>query len=260
MTGDVQLIHERAVSRVRFESENGIHLLAQPVRERLAEIVGELEARDECRVVAFEAQGRTFIAGADIKELQRLDRESAERCANETHALFERIERLPAVTIAAIHAACAGGGFELALACDLRFAADGAKIGLPEVTLGLVPGWGGTVRMTRLFGPAVARYVILRGELLEADEALRLGLVHSVAPQPEFAAFVQTQIDVILKRSPHAVRTAKRLLRKLPAIEPASQFAAEAEAFAGCYDSPDAAEGIAAFLEKRPPEWEGGTA
>lgn len=251
MPDGLRLIHEDAVSRVRFESAGGVQLLSNAVREQLGDVLSELESRAACRVVVFEAEGRTFIAGADVNELQLLNPESAAECSRETHALFERIEQLPAATVAAIHAACAGGGFELALACDLRFAAEGAKIGLPEVSLGLIPGWGGTVRMTRLFGPSVAKYVVLRGELLPAAEARRLGLVHDVAPDADFSAFVQSQVDLLLQRSPAAVRTAKQLLRKLPTMDRTIQFAAEAEAFGECFASPESHEGIAAFLEKR---------
>lgn len=252
---DIELQHDDTVSRVRFQSENGIQLLSAATRVELGNAIAELEARPECRVAVFEAEGRTFIAGADIKELQSLDAVSAEVVSRETHALFERIENLPAVTVAAIHAACAGGGFELALACDLRFAAVGARIGLPEVTLGLIPGWGGSVRMLRLFGLAVTRRVILSGELLPAEEALQLGLVSGVAPDDAFREFVQQQVDQIAQRSPNAIRAVKSLLLEFTGLDRAAQFAAEARQFGDCYNSPDSQEGIAAFLEKRPAEW-----
>ncbi|MFQ5734629.1 MAG: enoyl-CoA hydratase/isomerase family protein [Planctomycetaceae bacterium] len=251
----VELHHDDTVSRVRFQSGTGIQLLSATARRELGEALAELESRPECRVAVFEAEGRTFIAGADIKELQSLDAPSAEAVSRETHALFDRIETLPAVTMAAVHAACAGGGFELALSCDLRFAAAGARIGLPEVTLGLIPGWGGSVRMLRLFGPAVARKVILSGELLPAEEALHLGLVSGVAPDDAFREFVQQQVESISQRSPHAVRTVKSLLRELAGVDRAAQFAAEARRFGECYNVPDSREGIAAFLEKRAAEW-----
>jgi len=254
MTTRVELEYGDQQARVRFIGEKGIQLLSAATREELAKALMELESRPDCRVVVFEAAGRTFIAGADIKELQSLDPQSAVECARETHVLFERIERLPAVTIAAIHAACAGGGFELALACDVRLAAESAKIGLPEVTLGLIPGWGGTVRATRMFGPAVARALILSGELLPAQRAYELGLVQGIAADDDFAEFVQRRVDVFRQRSPAAIRTAKRLIRELCAAD-GDPFDREAEAFAACYESPDAREGMAAFLEKRAANW-----
>lgn len=251
----VELQHDDTVSRVRIQSDNGIQLLADDVRAELAAAIGELEARPQCRVAVFEAEGRSYLAGADVKELQALDAASAEALSHDVHALFERIENLPAVTVAAIHAVCAGGGFELALSCDLRFAAAGAKIGLPEVTLGLIPGWGGVVRMLQMFGPAVARRVILSGELHPAGEALRLGLVSGVAPDDEFREYVQERVAAIARRSPNAVRTVKSLLKEMAGADRDARFAAEARSFGACYDSPDAAEGIAAFLEKREARW-----
>jgi len=256
MSTRVELVHEGPVSRVRFLSEKGVQLLSAPVRAQLANVVSELERRDDCRVALFDAEGSTFIAGADIKELQTLEPAGAEQLAQDTHALFDRIEALPAVTIAAVHAACAGGGFELALCCDLRLMAEDARIGLPEVSLGLIPGWGGTVRMTRLFGPAVARHVILRGELLRAPEALRLGLVSGIAAPDEFRQYVQQEVDGILQRSPDAVRAAKRFIRHLADANRAVDFEQEGRAFGRCYESRDAREGITAFLEKRQPQWE----
>jgi enoyl-CoA hydratase len=254
MTTRVELEYGDQQARVRFTGEKGIQLLSAATREELGSALTELESRPDCRVVVFEAAGRTFIAGADIKELQSLDPQSAAACARETHALFDRIERLPAVTIAAIHAACAGGGLELALACDVRLAAESAKIGFPEVTLGLIPGWGGTVRATRLFGPALARALILSGELLPARRAHELGIVQGIAADDDFAEFVQQRVDVFRQRSPAAIRTVKRLIRELCAAG-GDPFAREALAFAGCYESPDAREGMAAFLEKRAAKW-----
>jgi enoyl-CoA hydratase/carnithine racemase len=254
MTTRVELIHAEQHARVRFVGDKGIQLLSADTRDQLADALTELESRTDCRVVVFEAAGRTFIAGADINELQSLDAQSAAACSRETHALFDRIERLPAVTIAAIHAACAGGGFELALACDIRLAAESAKIGLPEVTLGLIPGWGGTVRVTRMFGPAVARALILSGELLPARTALAWGLVQEVEADDAFADLVQRRVDTYRLRSPAAVQTAKRLVRELCGAD-GDPFAMESRAFGDCYDSPEAQEGIAAFLEKRPASW-----
>lgn len=254
MTTRVELVHGEQQARVRFVGEKGIQLLSAATREQLADAVSELESRPDCRVVVFEAAGRTFIAGADIKELQSLDAESAAACARDAHALFDRIERLPAVTFAAIHAACAGGGFELALACDVRLAAESAKIGFPEVTLGLIPGWGGTVRATQLFGPAVARALILSGELLSARRAYELGIVQGIAADDDFAEFVQQRVDVFRQRSPAAVRATKRLIREASTGD-AAAFEREALAFAGCYESPDAREGMTAFLEKRAAKW-----
>lgn len=256
MTTQVELIHDDHVSRIRLTSKKGIQVLSANTRAALSDAVDELSERTACRVVVFEAEGRTFLAGADIAELQGMTAEEAERCSRETHDLFDRIESLEAVTIAAIHAACAGGGFELALACDLRYAAASAKIGLPEVTLGLIPGFGGTVRMVELFGHAVARHVMLRGELLDANEAQRLGLVTKTTADDSFRELVDAETALIASRSPTAIRTVKALLRSHRAGGAGSAFNNEAEQFGDSFETADGIEGIAAFLEKREANWE----
>lgn len=255
MSTRIELVHENHVSRVRFRSDSGIQLFSSSVRRELAGVLDELESRESLRIVVFEAEGRTFIAGADIKELADLAAESAEEMALASQQLFRRIDKLSAVTLAAIHAACAGGGFELALACDLRMAASSAKIGLPETTLGVIPGWGGTVRVCRLFGAAVARRLILCGELLSANEAHRLGIVDSVTADDGFRDAVDERIALLLKRGPNACHTAKSLIAAFEGPDLNEQLRAEARAFAECYRSPEAREGFAAFLEKRPPQW-----
>lgn len=256
MTTHVRLETTGRTARVVFHEERGIQTFSRATRERLAEVVTELEDREGLRVVVFEAQGRTFIAGADIRELVGLNPATAESESREGQSLMNRIARLPAVTVAAIHAACAGGGCELALACDLRMAAAAAKIGLPETSIGVLPGWGGTVRATRLLGGAAARRLILAGDLLPAAEALRLGLVDSVAPDESFREAVQARIDLLLSRSPTGQRWVKRLIAEFESADVRHQLTMEAQAFARCFAHGEAQEGLRAFLEKRPPDWE----
>lgn len=251
----VSLTRHESVCRVSFSSDNGIQIFSRETRQQLADSIDELHRLDDCRVVVFEATGRTFIAGADIRELGELDAETAAELARNGQQLMQQIADLDAVTIAAIHAACAGGGCELALACDLRMGATGLKIGLPEVGLGVLPGWGGTVRAVRLFGGAAARRIILNGELLNADEALRLGVVDSVHENEVFGAAVDKRIESLLSRGPTACREVKRLIASYEGPEIESQLEAEAAAFARCVKSGEAAEGTTAFLEKRPPDF-----
>lgn len=256
MTATIEIVRKEAgIARVVFQSENGVHLLARAVLDQLKAVLKQLKGDKSLRVVVFEAEGRTFLAGADITELRDLTRKSARRYAREGQRLFQRIAELPAVTIAAVHATCAGGGTELALACDLRLAAASARIGLPEVTLGLLPGWGGTVRATLLFGPAVARRMIFSGELLPAAEAARLGVVDAVFPDAEFRAGVDARIAQFLKAGPAAIAGVKRLIEDIYAIELEDLLDMEAEQFAKCYASQEPAEGTTAFLEKRPAQW-----
>lgn len=246
---------ETGVARVVFQSENGVQILSSAVLEQLKSVVKELKGDKTLRVVVFEATGRTFLAGADINEFQELTRKSARRYAREGQRLFQRIAELPAVTIAAIHGACAGGGLELSLACDLRLAAAAAKIGAPEVLLGLIPGWGGTVRATLLFGAAVAKRLILSGELLPGAEAARLGVVDAVFPDAEFRAGIDARIAQHLKAGPAAVAGAKRMIADVYSVELEDLLEMEADQFAHCFASSEPREGVAAFLEKRPAKW-----
>jgi enoyl-CoA hydratase len=221
----------------------------------LANVLAELEQAADCRVVIFEAEGRTFIAGADIKELEQLNYASGLAIARAGQRLMQRIANLNAITVAAVHAACAGGGCEVALACDLRLAAESTVIGLPEVKLGLIPGWGGTARAVRLFGSAVARRMILSGELFNATDAARLGIVDTVVADAEFRDAVDQRLEKLLVGGPNALTAAKRLIADFEGGDIDSQLEAEAEAFARCCDSGESTEGTTAFLEKRPPKW-----
>ena len=256
MTTQVELSQSGPVARIQLRGEKGIQILSAQTRRRLLKTVAQVAATN-CSVVIFAAAGRTFIAGASIDELRSLDEAGALRDSRAGQQLMSAIEDLPQTTIAAIHGACAGGGTELVLACDLRFAADGAKIGLPETSIGVLPGWGGTVRATRLLGAAVARRLILTGELIAADEALRVGLVDAIFPAETFDDEVEARIAQLLTRGPQARRRVKHLLRQhaTDGVDLTAQYDAEARAFAECYRTGEPLEGMSAFLEKRTAQW-----
>jgi enoyl-CoA hydratase len=255
MATSVAFSESGGIVRICFQSETAIPLLEGQTRSELADAVDRLAEMEGCRVVVFESEGRVFLAGADIREMSALTPPEAEAFAREGQQLFERIARLDAVTVAAIHGTCAGGGFELALACDLRIAARESRLGLPEVTLGLLPGFGGTVRMRRMFGPALARRVILTGELMEAAEAGRLGLVHAVHPLEQFREQVDELCQRVLRTSPRAKAAVKGFLDAFEPADLEAEFEAESRAFGECFATGDAFEGLAAFLEKRDADW-----
>ena len=256
MTTQATLVVNGPVARIQLVGDKGIQILSAETRRLLLEVVQEA-ATTETSVVVIAAEGRTFIAGANIDELRSLNEQTALADSQSGQRLMSAIESLPQTTIAAIHSACAGGGTELALACDLRFAAAGAKIGLPETSIGIVPGWGGTVRATRLLGSAVARRLILTGELIAAEEALRCGLVDAVFPADRFHEELESRVAQILTRAPAARRRVKHLLRQHAAdgLDLTAQYTAEAHAFAECYRTGEPLEGQAAFLEKRAANW-----
>ncbi len=255
MSTTVEMSRNGAIARILFRSPGGVQILSTPVRNALTRILDELAAAPDCRVVMFAATGRTFLAGADLNELRALTAKTARKFARDGQRLFQQIAALPPVTLAAIHAPCAGGGCELALACDLRIAAASARIGLPEVTLGLIPGWGGTVRTTLLLGAARARQIILSGELYPADAALRLGLIDETAPDAEFEAAVNARAARFLKANPAAIARAKQFIARIEPARLKTLLRAEAAEFAACYTCQDPAEGLAAFLEKRAAHW-----
>lgn len=168
---------------------------------------------------------------------------------------MQRIEDLQPITVAAINGAAAGGGCELALACDQRIASANVRIGLPEVTLGLVPGWGGTVRATRLLGEHVAKRMILSGELLTAKSAFSLGLIDAVFSAEKFTEAVEERVSQLHSGGPMACRAVKELIRQMRPKSMAEDYNREAAAFARCFTTDEPTEGSSAFLEKRPARW-----
>lgn len=243
------------VARVRFEAPNGIHILSAETRQAISTGIARLDADSGCRIIIFEAQGRTFLAGAELTELQNLTAETATAYSKSGQQLMNAIAALRPVTICAIQAACVGGGCELSLACDFRIAAASARIGLPETSLGVIPGWGGTVRSTMLLGAPAARRIILTADQLSADAALQVGLVDQVLPDDKFTEGVDQLAQRLLSRSPEGIKRAKRLIAQFSKAGMKKALAREARQFAACYASGEPAEGIAAFLGKRPPMW-----
>jgi len=251
----IQLRIEGPVARVDFVTENGVHVFSRETREEFAETLTRLEADETTRVVLFSSEGRTFCAGADVYELRSLNAETAYTVAREGQELMARVERLRQVTVIAVHAACAGGGCELALACDLRLGATGCRIGLPETSIGVIPGWGGTVRTQRLFGPSVAKRIVLTAELWPGEQALALGLLHAVYPDEGFRDAVDNEVARLLTRGPEALVIGKRLLNEFTPGDLDQQIEREAVEFAACYQTGQPQEGITAFLEKRAAQW-----
>lgn len=250
----VTLTRDNGFARIIFEGSKGIQTLSLATRQQLRALLQDLTSDDQIRLAVFEGRGRTFIAGAEITELAELDETSAYEIAQEGQALMQLVDDLPFVTIAAINGACAGGGCELALACDLRVIDEKAVIGLPEATLGIVPGWGGTVRARHLLGEANAKWLTITGQLLSASDALRIGLVHQVAAEGTLSDAVNVLLAQLRKSSPYSQRQLKQLYRTLCGINPV-HFEAEARTFAECFSKGQAKDGLTAFVEKRSASW-----
>ena len=239
---------------VRKERLNA--LSAQTFHDLIA-VAAEFEADQNVEVVILTGRGRAFVAGADIDgyldrtlleyvEFQRLGRR-----------MYEAFERLRQPVIAAVNGYALGGGFELVLVADLVVAAEGARLGLPEAKLGLLPGGGGTQRLPRLVGRNKAKELLMTADWITAEEAKALGLVNRVVPAAELLPAAHALADRILERAPLAVRMAKQLVNDGLDASLATAITQEMGMTATLYDTADAREGIAAFIEKRPPVFTG---
>ena len=216
----------------------------------------ELADDSETRVVVLTGAGeKAFAAGADIKYMSGLGVDEAKEWGALGHEAGRLLETMPQPTIAAINGFALGGGCELAVACDIRYAASGAKLGQPEVNLGIIPGWGGTQRLARVCGLGVAKELIFTGRVIAADEALRIGLVNAVH-DPVLDKARETAA-LLASKSPIALRLMKDLANRALGGDHAANLDAEGETFGELFSSDDAKEGLTAFVEKRDPIFKG---
>jgi enoyl-CoA hydratase len=240
-----------AVAVVTIDRQEALNALDVETLTELRDRLRELAEDESARVVILTGAGeRAFVAGADIKYMSALGPSEAKEWGALGHEAARLLEEMSKPTIAAINGFALGGGCELALGCDLRYASSNARLGQPEIDLGIVPGWGGTQRLARVCGLGIAKELILTGRPVDAEEALRVGLVNAVVdPVLEHALEVAAKLAA---KSPLALRVAKRLLDLSPgALEQ------EAEEFGDLFASEDAKEGLAAFAEKRTPRFSG---
>ena len=252
----IRVTSEDGVAVVTVDRPDALNALDLPTLTELRDRLLELSADDAVRVVVLTGGGeRAFIAGADIKYMSGLDVAGAQAWGELGHDCARLLETMPKPTIAAVNGFALGGGCELALACDTRYAASGAKLGQPEVNLGIIPGWGGTQRLARVCGLGVAKELIFTGRVVGAEEALRIGLVNGVHdPVLEKA----TEIARLLaSKSPIALRVMKELSNRALGGDHAANLDAEGETFGELFSSDDAKEGMTAFVEKREPVFRG---
>jgi len=226
--------------------------------EALRERLEELAADETARVVVLTGAGeKAFIAGADIKYMQGLGVIDARRWGELGHACGNLLETMPKPTIAAINGYALGGGCELALACDLRLASTNARIGQPEIDLGILPGWGGSVRLARTTTLGFAKALILTGRPVDAAEALQHGLVNAVYEPGELREKTLELCRGLVAKSPLALAYAKEAVNLSLQGPHRTNLESEARLFAMLFASEDQKEGMAAFTEKRPPEFRG---
>jgi enoyl-CoA hydratase/carnithine racemase len=224
--------------------------------DALGEALGEIERDAQIRAVILSGAGRAFCAGADIKAWTALSPlEFARSWGLRGHALFDRLAALPPPVIAALNGIAFGGGLELALCADLRIASEQARLGLPEVTIAALPGWGGTQRLPRLIGPGRAKHMILTGQPIDAARAEAWGLVSEVVAGDALLDRARELASQIAANAPLAVQASKRLIDAALPLAPGATL--ESHAGALCGSTEDAGEGRASFLERRPPRYQG---
>jgi enoyl-CoA hydratase len=219
--------------------------------------LSELSFEDAKMLIITGAGEKSFVAGADIKEMTSMNEDQAMQFAKRGQSIFHELNLLKIPVIAAVNGFALGGGLELALACDFIIASENAKFGLPEVSLGLIPGFGGTVRLTRAVGIRKARELTYLGEMINAAQAYELGLVNQVVPLADLMPTVMKKVELILTRSPLAVASSKKSINQAFDLETEPALENEAQIFGQLFNSADTKEGVTAFTEKRKPNFKG---
>jgi enoyl-CoA hydratase len=254
----IDVERDDAVAVVTVNRPDALNALDLPTLTDLRDRLRELSEDPDVRVVVLTGAGeRAFIAGADIKYMSDLGVTEAKAWGALGHATADLLETMPQPTLAAINGFALGGGCELALACDLRYASTKAKLGQPEINLGIIPGWGGTQRVARASSIAFAKELVLTGRTVDADEAERRGLVSAVYEPPELMSKTLEAAHALAKHSPIALAAAKAATNRALQGDHPDNLASEADRFAELFGSDDAKEGMAAFVEKREPRFSG---
>ncbi|MDP1835115.1 MAG: enoyl-CoA hydratase-related protein [Chlamydiales bacterium] len=226
----------------------------------LKDLAAFLTKKHAIRVLILTGQGdKAFIAGADIREMESMSTGDSQYLCVLGQKVSMLLESAPFVTIAAVNGFALGGGLEMALACDFIYCARKAKLGLPEVSLGLIPGFGGTQRLARAVGTRMAKELIFTGRKITADEAFRIGLVNHVCEDHQLLEICQQTAKEILKNSSASILRAKHVINSCFHLSIEVALEHERQAFIQCFSCPDRQEGIHAFLEKRSPHFEGVT-
>jgi enoyl-CoA hydratase len=254
----IQIGREDAVAVLTIDRPEAMNALDVGALEELRDRLVELRGDDGVGAIVLTGAGdRAFAAGADIKYMSALAVDEAKEWGGLGHEVGQLLETTPKATIAAVNGFALGGGCELALACDLRYASTAAKLGQPEVNLGIIPGWGGTQRLARVCGLGIAKELILTGRVVDADEALRIHLVNGVFQPGDLLEKTLEVARLIASKGPLAIAAAKAAVNHALQGDHVENLRSEADRFGELFSSHDAKEGMSAFVEKRAPDFTG---
>ncbi|MDE0110845.1 MAG: enoyl-CoA hydratase-related protein [Albidovulum sp.] len=253
------LVLERrgAVDVLRIDREEALGALNFEIMERLGTYASELAACESRRVLVLTGTGRSFVAGADIKGYDKAGQAEFDRFQRRSRATFDAVAALPQITICAVNGYALGGGFELALCCDIVLASRKARFGLPEIKLGLLPGGGGTQRLARLVGAMRAKEILLTGRMITAEEAVEYGAALRSLDPDELMPKAFELADELASKAPLALAEGKRVIDDGLDASLSSGLTLEQRVLGALFASDDGKEGIAAFVDKRNPEFKG---
>ena len=251
---NIEVVNQGFIQLIRINRPESLNALNKETLDELSSVLDVVKEDAKVRVLVITGSGeKAFVAGADIKEFADYGRREATAMSATGHEhVFDKIANFPKPIIAAINGFALGGGLELALACHIRYCSDNAKLGLPEVTLGLIPGYGGTQRLTRLIGKGRAMEMILSAKMIDAVTAHQVGLVNAVFIREELINGALEMAETIAKNSPMGIAAA---IEAINASDTEKGFAKEIALFGKLFDGADKKEGVAAFLEKRKPNF-----
>lgn len=251
MYNHLKLEQKERIGILTIDRPDALNALNREVLSELDQALTSIAAAKNIKALLLIGAGRAFVAGADISGMQSMNSQEAAEFARFGQAVFDKLAGLPQPTIALVNGFALGGGMELALACDIRLASAKAKLGQPEISLGIIPGFGATQRLPRLVGPAVAKDLLFTGRMLSAEEALAVGLVNRVLPPDDLLSEGEALASQLAAFSGVAMELLKTAVDEGADAPLKAGLELEAKLFARCFDSLDQKEGMSAFLEKR---------
>lgn len=247
---------QEGICLLKISAPKSLNALNSTILREMDDFVGSIDSHTRVLIITGDGE-KSFVAGADISEMAHLNEQEGFEFGRLGAQVFRKIEQLPIPVIAAVNGFALGGGCELAMACDIRIASVNAKFGQPEVGLGIIPGFSGTVRLPRLIGQGMAKELIYTGRVIRADEALRIGLVNAVYEREELLDKALELAQMILKNAPLAIQAAKQSINEGYDLPVDDAIALENKLFGSCFATADQKEGMAAFLEKRKAAFKG---